>query len=268
MAQKPGKSTPIEQVTGDQPSNGNPAPPAAKTEPVLFTLPTEKTVASNDLAHKTILLYGPAGIGKSTLASEFDTVLFADTAGELNGITAFKQPITSRREFRMLGATVKADRANFTGMVIDTIDKLSRYYSQASRADLKITHESDAEYGKGWSHTSETFATDLAKLLALPNFGIIMVSHSREVEIKTRTATYSKSVPTLTGALRDEVVNVADLVLFLDWAQDEEGARVIRTKPSPYWDAKERGENPRLPAEIRWPVGASGYEVLQEAWNA
>lgn len=263
-----GGTSTIEQVVKDPPSGDTPAPAPPAREPAqLLELPTEKSMTSGDLGTKTILMYGPAGIGKSTLASEFGEVLFADTAGELDSISAYKIPITSRREFRLLGATIKADRKQFVGLVIDTIDKLQRYYSQAARADLQITHESDAEYGKGWSHTSETFSTDLAKFLSIPDFGIVMVSHSKETEIKTRSGVYTKSVPTLTGALRDEVVNVADLVLFIDWAQDEQGGRVIRTKPSQYWDAKERGMNPRLPAEISWPVGKSGYDVLVEAWN-
>ena len=83
------------------------------------------------------------------------------------------------------------------------------------------------------------------------------------VEVKTRTAKYDRQVVTLTGGVREAAVNMADLVLHVAWAEDGE-SRVIHTKPSPYWEAKERGQNPRLPAEIPWPVGQSGYEVLRD----
>jgi hypothetical protein len=132
------------------------------------------------------------------------------------------------------------------------------------RKKLGIVHESDAEWGKGWAMVKEEFASTVVKLASLPGLGLILISHSKEVEIKTRTATYNKQVPSLSGGIGDVCLNMPDLVLHLDWS--EQDSRVIHTKPSPYYDAKERSTTPRLPAEIPWLLGTSGYNVLKEVW--
>jgi hypothetical protein len=236
----------------------------------LPDLPTEKTGGSTPLEHKTILVYGDRGVGKSSLAASFGDVFFFDCAGELGEIEAYKAAVTSWEDFRLYGAALKKgleeSPGRFVAGCIDTVDVLAMYCAQNQRARLGIAHESDAEWGKGWTMVKESFLSNLAKLCSIPGFGVILVSHAKQIEIKTPREVYNKSMPTLTGGIRDVALDVPDLVLFIDY--DEEGARVIRTKPGKTWEAKERGTTPRLPATIPWPLGRSGYEVLKEAWDA
>lgn len=257
------------QATGDQqPTTPAPEPPAAR---VLPSLPTEKTTSAGVLEDKMILLYGPAGIGKSTLSSEFagGNMFFFDTAGELSDLEVYRGPVTSWVNFKEWAASVKADLESadprFRGSVIDTADMLGTFCAQFIRAKLGIAHESDADWGKGWSMVREEFGSAIAKLAAMPG-GVILVSHSKVEEVKKPNRVINVYSPTLTGGVRDACINMADLVLFVDWANEEEGDRVIYTKPSQYHVAKERGKTTRLPAEIAWPVGESGWDVLRRAW--
>jgi len=248
----------VSEVTGDAPT---PRPAVGLPE-----LPKVKESQAEALERRTVLLYGPAGIGKSTMASEWagGTFLFLDTAGELRDLEVYRMPVTDWTNFRAACASYAGQKHEFGGVVIDTADMLGIYCAQWTRDKLGVVHQSDAEWGKGWDLLKETFISHLAKLAALPG-GLILVSHSRDIEIKTRTEAYNKAVPTLTGGVRDACVNMADLVLFVDY--DDSGGRVIKTKPGKYHDAKERGRTPRLPEEIAWPVGASGWDVLREAWG-
>lgn len=240
---------------------------------VLPTLPRTKTSLTGVLEDKTVLLYGPAGIGKSTLASEWagGDMLFFDCAGELNDLEVYRLPTHDWTAFRAGCASYKADmegdKPGYRGCVIDTADMLGTFCSQHMRKRLGVVHESDAEWGKGWSMVREEFASHLAKLAAMPG-GVLLVSHSNSKEIKKRNEVYDRSVPTLTGGVRDACINMADLVLFIDWADGEVGGRMIYTKPSKHHEAKERGKTPRLPAEIAWPLGTSGYDVLSAAWHS
>lgn len=244
-------------------------------------MPTEKTSSRGVLEDKTVVIYGDSGIGKSTFASEWagGDMFFFDVAGELNDLDVYKSgmngtpAITDWTSFRLWCASyAKAQEGTpqFKGAVIDTGDVLGMFCAQFVAKQLGIVHHSDAQWGKGWDMLKREWGSHLAKLMALPG-GLLVVSHAKEKTIKRRREEYSRFIPTLTGGVGELTVNAADLVLFIDWAEDTDdanGPRVICTKPDKHFEAKERGQAPRLPAEIEWPVGRSGYDVLREAWYA
>lgn len=258
------------EATGD---TGKPQTPAGGTP--LPALPTSKTTTSGVLEEKTTLLYGPSGIGKSTLASQWagGEMLFLDTAGELSEFLIYRLPVTDWTSFRSCCAAYVQGQAEtprrYAGLVIDTADLLTVYCQRHIRAALGVQHESDAEWGKGYDALKGEMRSHLAKLAALPG-GLVLISHSRDREIKKRNEKYDRQVPTLSGGIEQVVVDMADLVLFIDWSDEVEGQeafRVIKTKPGKYHVAKERGATVRLPDEIAWPTGESGWEVLSNAWK-
>ena len=93
----------------------------------------------------------------------------------------------------------------------------------------------------------------LNKLAFLP-YGLILISHSQEKEIETRTGKHTRIVPTLPDKARKIVIGLVDLILFcdLEMKPGEDGKpswqRVMRTKPSPNYDAGDR--TGRLPEVI------------------
>lgn len=268
----------IEDVTGEQgKQNGSDGeqPAAEKPTPKRTPpeLPAEKTMSAGELQQKMVTLYGPAGIGKSTLASQWadGEVFFFNCAGELGELEVYQEHIPSWEAFReyawALAEKAAKDSLPYKAAAIDTADVLGRYCAETVRKQLGIVHESDLDWGKGWSTLRDAWQINIAKLAAIPDMGVVFVAHADEKEVKTRSSQYDKWQIRGVKGVRQTMVDMSDIVLFLDYKEGDEETRVIRTKPSRYWDAKERGQKPRLPAEIDWPMGENGWDIIKTLWD-
>ena len=69
-----------------------------------------------------------------------------------------------------------------------------------------------------------------------------MVSHCDMMEVETKTKKYNRFTITISGKNRSTILNMADIILFIDSEMDRDGneRRLIRTKPSLYWEAGDR----------------------------
>ena len=223
-------------------------------------LPTSKTPQRKTLEEQAILIYGPPKIGKSTLASQFDAPLFLATEAGLNSLEVYQVPIPGWESFLVSCREIAEGKHEFKTIVIDTIDNLFKACSEYVRKKNNIQHESDLEWGKGWQMVKDEFLRALTKLSLLP-YGLVMVSHADNVEIKTRTAKINKSVPTLPKSAREIVLGMADIILFCESTVTDNGeVRIMRTKPSENWEAGDR--TGKLPAVL--PLD---FNAFKEAFN-
>lgn len=216
-------------------------------------LPTEKIPPKTDLADYTTLIHGPSKRGKSTWCSHADGALFLATEPGLNALSTYNVPIRNWKELLAAASEIAHGNHSFKTIIIDTIDNAFRFCSEYICEKLGIQHESDAGYGKAWALIYSEFHRVLTKLAFLP-YGLILISHSQDKEIQTRTGKYTKVVPTLPDKACKIVLGLVDLILYCDIETSigEDGKpayrRVMRTKPSPYYEAGDR--TGRLPETI------------------
>jgi len=191
-------------------------------------------------------------VHNSTFASKFPDALFLATERGLNSLEVYNEMVTSWAGFKTNLDEIAAGKHPFKTIVIDTVDNLFRLCSEDVCKKLKVTHESDVPYGKGFGMVNSEFHRALHKLSLLP-YGLVLISHSKEKEIDTRTGKVKKIIPTLPDAARNIVLALVDMILYVDMVpvKDKEGKKIIamkrvfRTKPNALFEAGDRTE--RLP---------------------
>ena len=213
-----------------------------------MALPAKKTPPKTILEEQIILIYGAPKIGKSTLASQFNNPLFLAAEAGLNNLEVFQVPIPTWESFLESCKDIAGSKHEFKTVVIDTVDNLFKACREYVQKKNGFAHEADLGFGKGYDLVKSEFSRALVKLSLLP-YGLVMISHADIVEIKTRTATISKAVPTLQKSARGIVLGMADIVLYAESIVTDEGEmRVLKTKPSENWEAGDR--TGRLPAVL------------------
>ena len=208
-------------------------------------IPKEKNVPRKNLMDYTILIHGMPKIGKSTLASQAGKVLFADTEGGLSALECYASPITewngsTSKGFLQLCKEFTTAEHEYNALCIDTIDMLQKLCTNYILHKHNLLHPSDLDWGKGWSFVKDEFMRPLTKL-ALSKYGLIFISHSKDVEITQRTVKITKAVPTLSGYIWNAIEAFVDVIIYFNSEVTSEGEkRFLRTKPSENWIAGDR----------------------------
>ncbi len=208
-------------------------------------LPTEKTRPSADLATKTVLIYGPPKVGKSTFASRFPGALFFECEPGLGELEVYKMPTFTWPDFLAACKLVAAGDHPFKTIVIDTLDNAFKFCSDHVCAKYGVEYEGDLPHGKGWAFVKNEWHRVLTKLASLP-CGLVLISHAVDREVETRTEKYTKTQPSLPDRARGVVLGLVDMVLYADTVtrRAKDGSllidRVIRTKPNPAYEAGDR----------------------------
>lgn len=212
-------------------------------EPVYdLTIPDTHNFIANDFV-----------VHNSTWCSHAEGALFLSTEPGLNSLEVFQVPIRSWDELLAACGEIAEGNHQFKTVVIDTIDNAYRMCAEHVCRKFKVEHESDLGYGKGYAMANGEFQRVLNKLAFMP-YGLHLISHSQNIEVETRTGKYTKIVPTLPDKARKIVLGLVDMILYCDieTSQGPDGRmlarRVMRTKPSPYYEAGDR--TGRLPDVI------------------
>lgn len=210
---------------------------------------------------KKVVIYGPEGIGKSTLAARFPQPLFIDTEGSTKELDVARLPApTSWEMLNQEVDYVKQTRPCAT-LVVDTIDWAEALCIDNICAKHGKNGIEDFGYGNGYVYEKEEFGRFLNKLGEIVNAGIniVLTAHAilRKFEQPDELGSYDRWELKLgkktTNLIAPLVKEWADMVLFANYktfavAVDKDGKkhkaqggnRVIYTSHHPCWDAKNR----------------------------
>lgn len=242
-----------------------------------------------------VVIYGPEGVGKSSLAAQFPNPIFIDTEGSTDNMDVVR--LDKPTSWTMLNNQINFIKSNrvidldgkpyaVKTLVIDTID-----WAEALAVEsICLLHNKkgieDFGYGNGYVYVKEEIGRFLNKLQDLIEVGInvVLTAHAQiknfvqpdemgaydRYELKLGKKTSSQTAPL--------VKEWADMVLFCNYktyvisddktkkSKAQGGARVIYTEHHPAWDAKNRHG---LPFEIPMDYGqiAHIFNIEKESDN-
>lgn len=211
---------------------------------------------------KKVVLYGPEGIGKSSLATQFPKPIFIDTEGSTTELNVNR--LAKPSSWTMLNQQVewvKQQAGRFKTLVIDTVDWAEMQCTEFVCSQYGKKGVEDFGYGNGYVYVKEELGRFLNRLSDVVEAGIhvVLVAHAQIVkfeqpdemgaydryQLKLGKKTSSQTAPL--------VKEWADMVLFINYktfsvATDEKGnrhkgqggVRTVYATHHPAWDAKNR----------------------------
>lgn len=209
-----------------------------------------------------VVIYGPEGIGKSTLASKFPEPLFCDTEGSTSGMDVARfNPRPNSFTLLMQQIQYVYDHPDVCKtLVIDTADWAEQLIVTEFCAKKQISGIEDIGYGKGYVYVAEDFGRMLNLLEDVKGKGIniVITAHAqmRKFEQPDELGSYDRWELKLKKQTAPMLKEWADMVLFCNYKTivvnvDNKGAakgknkaqggkRVMYTEHHPCWDAKNR----------------------------
>lgn len=206
-----------------------------------------------------VCLYGPEGIGKTTLASKFPNPLFVDTEGGTGHIDVARVDPAPKSWTELMGIVkaVKAERPCST-LVVDTADWAEQMCAKSVCAKHKQDGLESFGYGKGYVYLAEEFGRLLDALSDVADSGInvVVTAHAqmRKFEQPDEAASYDRWELKLSRKVSPMLKEWADAVLFLNWKTTVEtvgegksakgkarnARRTLYCEHHACWDAKNR----------------------------
>jgi len=211
---------------------------------------------------KKVVLYGPEGIGKSSLAGQFPRPIFIDTEGSTTEMDVDRLPKPSSWEMlKQQVQWVKQQGSRFGTLIIDTIDWAEMLCVEGVCATHNKNGVEDFGYGKGYIFVAEELGRFLNQLSDLIESGIhvVLTAHAQIIKFEQPDEMgaydrYQLKLGQKTGSRTAPLVKEwADMVLFINYktfsvATDDKGkknkaqggTRTVYATHHPAWDAKNR----------------------------
>ena len=214
-----------------------------------------------------IVIYGPEGIGKSTLANQFPSPVFVDTEDSTSWMNVNRLTCNSWRDILDAIKFLKTEKHSFKTAVFDTADWAERLCVQFICGNASKSSIEDFGYGKGYTYLAEEFGkmlTSLAPLIA-SGMNVIFVAHCtvKKIEQPDESGSYDHYEFKCTRQTSPLLKEWAEAVLFVNYhvivRQDDNKRskaiggrkRIIHTQHTAAYDAKNRSDLPdQIPFEL------------------
>jgi hypothetical protein len=217
-----------------------------------------------------VVIYGPEGVGKTTLASDFPSPVFIDAEGGTDHMDVPRIEVQDMKGVRAALAHIKANQGEFKTVVLDTIDWIEKRLVKdvCAQYGKDSIEKIEGGYGKGYNILSEQFLAfldgDLEGMLKA-GFNVVLLAHAKvekheDPELAVSYDRYTLKMEKKTAPLVKEWADALLFYRFKAATAEREGTgkhrgisrgREIATSRTAAFDAKNRHG---LPERIEIPA--------------
>lgn len=245
----------------------------------------------NDPRKYLTLVYGAAGVGKTSWLSQIPDYYLLWTEPGVDGIAPYGHGILSWEDFLDTCILLKAGQeSNWKGqrpiavVGIDTYDRLWALAGEWICQHVQFPKQGggmaaydrieDVPFGRGYQAANKLCISKILKLKML-GFGIVLTSHVKERTIKWRGQDLTKCGPDLAPSAADAIVNECGAVGYMDIEENiekneqglivkSERGRYMYWQPTFTFTAKHKLVG--FPERLEMPLNR-GWEIYTEAFQ-
>lgn len=221
---------------------------------------------SRDLSGYITYIFGPGGVGKTTLASQLDRSLLIAAERGYNAIPGIMaQDVTSWSEMKQIVRELKKPevKETFKSICIDTIDILADFCEKYICNREGVEKLGDIAWGGGFKMMKKEFEETFRTITQM-DYALFFISHSKDKVFKREDGSeYNQIIPSLAPSYNEIIRNMSDLQGYAHQTKLENGRpEVMLTLRSMDGSVECKSRFKFIDAEIPFT-----YEALSKALN-
>ena len=207
-------------------------------------LPSAERRNISETKKRKIWIYGAAFSGKTTMLDEAPNPLNLNTDGNIQFVTMpyigikdevkVEGRITKRKYawevFKEAITELEKKQNDFQTIIIDLLEDTREMCRVYMYDQLKIQHESDSGYGKGWDIIKTEYLSTIRRFFNLDYENIVVVSHedvSKDIT-KKNGQNITRIAPNIQDAIANKVAGMVDIVARV--VVEDDGTRTLNFK--------------------------------------
>lgn len=189
---------------------------------------------SKNLKGKYIMLYGLPGVGKTSLAAQFEKVLIAGFEMGTNALNnVYVAPVKTWDDWKKMVRDLCRNnelKEKFHAIATDTIDEAWNLCTKYVCGQAGVENLGDVPFGKLYAEASKEFRQTFRDL-AYNGYGLIFTSHSTEKEFTNEKGEkYNMIIPACPSRAFDIVNKMVDIIAYIREISLEDGDKAVRKR--------------------------------------